>query len=110
MREHAPTAVARPSTEPIRSSRYADCAVFGCARLAHAESIEAEQYGERSMIAVVLRSAVNRNTPSSERSRPGAFEGMYLRSMDVLRRVRGDATIDVREAVEAAHSRPRPPI
>lgn len=46
----------------------------GGARLAHAQTIQAEQDRQRRMIAVVLL-GVNRNTPSSERSTPRALDG-----------------------------------
>ena len=36
---------------------------------------------------------------------PTGVRWMHLRSADVLRRVRSDATVDVREAIEPAHCR-----
>jgi hypothetical protein len=53
--------------------------------------------------------AVNRNTPSSERSNPRASEGLTWESAAALGTVRADASVDVRETAEAT-DRGEPPV
>ena len=69
-------------------------------RLTHAQTVEAEQHGERGVVAVVMLRG------EQEHPELGAVQatsvGMYLWAAHILRRVRRDATVDVREAVEAA--------
>jgi len=74
----------------------------GTAGLAHPQSVEAEQDGERSMgVVEVLRG-------EEEPAELGAVEAPAFgtldgRTADVLGRVGGDTPVDVGEAVEAAH-------
>jgi hypothetical protein len=76
----------------------------GGARLAHSRSVQPEEHRQGGVGAVVLLGG------EQEHAELGAVEAsssrrVHVRPTDVLRGVRGDSSIDVGEAIEAAHRR-----
>ena len=76
----------------------------GGARLAHPQTVEAEQHGERGVVAVAVLGGEQEHA-ELRTIQTSRVRRVDLRPADVLGRVRGDATVDVGEAVEAAHRR-----
>jgi hypothetical protein len=76
----------------------------GGAGLAHPQPVQPEQHRERRVLAVVLLGGEQEHAELGA-VQPARIGRMDLRAAHVLRRVRGDTSVDVGEAVEAAHRR-----
>jgi hypothetical protein len=76
----------------------------GLACFADSEPVQAEQYLGGGVLAIDAF-CVEREPAELARVEATAFRLVDLASADVLRRVRGDAPVDVREPVEPAHRR-----
>jgi hypothetical protein len=81
---------------------------IGGARLADPQPVEAEQYGERRVVAVVLLGGEQEHAEFGAVKSAG-IRGVHLRAADVLGEVGPDPPVDVREPVEA-RDRGEPPI
>jgi hypothetical protein len=78
------------------------------ARLGHAESVQSEQDGQRGVAAIEPFRGEQKRTQLAA-VHAVALARCNLGPSDVLGRVRGDAAVDVGEAVEPAH-RGQPPV
>jgi hypothetical protein len=80
----------------------------GGARFADPQPVQSEQHRKRGVIAVVLLGGEQEHAELRAVETAGVGR-VHLGSADVLRWVRGDAPVDVGEAVEAADRR-QPPV
>jgi hypothetical protein len=78
------------------------------AGFADPQPVQTEQHRKRGVVAVVLLGGEQEHAKIRAVETAGVRR-VHLRSADILRRVRGDAPVNVSEAVEAAHRR-QPPV
>jgi hypothetical protein len=76
----------------------------GGARLTHSQPVQPEQHRQRGVLTVVLLCGEQKHAELGAVESSGVRR-MSLRTPDILRSVRRDTSIDVGEAIEAAHRR-----
>ena len=103
----APSGHHKADAQRVVAAFEAEILDVGGARFAHSQSVQAEQHRERGVLTFVLLGSEPQDAELGAVQAAGVRR-MELRSAHVLGRVRGDATVDVGEAVEPAHCRQAP--